>query len=163
MTKCGLIAALISSSIALSVPSSLVLAQDLSNSSFNVHGNDTNTATFRLGSRSMCRPSEFGHNLDLDSCEQALSKMPRSPIERYYAPRSANYPGAVPLPLRYLSDDGACAIDILEIRRASAGAIDMITEQSMAAQAGLLVDSCVRDRGQGGFVGSFSKYKCPTY
>lgn len=58
-----------------------------------------------------------GGNMPRDSCRAALSKIERNTERKNYRPRHrTNRPppqSEVPLPIRYLSDDGICAIDIL--------------------------------------------------
>lgn len=61
-----------------------------------------------------CRTS-YGSEVELASCTNAWQKIPRDSESRLYGLRADIAAGAhvdVGLPLRYLSDDGLCAIDI---------------------------------------------------
>lgn len=156
---CASIALLSCTCTALFVPSPLILAQQLHNTSAVLHHDGTNAAKLAVRAPTLrCQPIHYGTNVVHDSCEQALSKMPRSPGTKIYAGRQMNT--GVRLPLRYLSDDGACAIDVDQKRKIDAATVDFSSDQSIAAQAGILVDTCVLGRGYGGYISSFSKYKC---
>ena len=56
----------------------------------------------------------YGLDLSTDSCNNAWEKISRTPNSRRFIPRKTDSgkvtPDDVSLPLRYLSDDGACAI-----------------------------------------------------
>lgn len=60
---------------------------------------------------------EHGQNMPRDSCQIALSMIPQTAdrkifIQRSQAPRTLP-PDHVTTPIRYLSDDGLCAIDVI--------------------------------------------------
>ena len=59
----------------------------------------------------------YGENIPVDSCHNALRKIPLNVHPRTYIHRHKGFrptsPRFVPLPIRYLSDDGLCAIDVI--------------------------------------------------
>lgn len=62
--------------------------------------------------------STYGRDMPADSCQDALAKIGHSVaynsyIPRHRAPKGAIPPNIVPMPIRYLSDDGLCAIDVI--------------------------------------------------
>ena len=62
--------------------------------------------------------SVYGDDVSTDSCLNALEKMRYSTSPKTYIPRHRNRAQPLPLnyvsmPVRYLSDDGICAIDLI--------------------------------------------------
>lgn len=102
-------------SLALSIPpSSLLQAPDVAGEPSShdplFEGFSNVTATRR---KLYCDPY-YGVNLPADSCQNALAKFSRNTEGHVYVPRHDTIPqGAIPLPIRYLGDDGKCAIDAI--------------------------------------------------
>lgn len=93
---------------------------------------------------------KFGHGEDLpiNSCRDALSDMDRSVNWKQYIPRQRSpEPNQVPMPIRYLSSDGRCAIDIA-LREGSSG--DATSGDNLHYAANKIIDECVIGRGRGG-------------
>lgn len=148
-----------SSAILLSPP--LILAQSAANVSISLHGNTSTVGAHP--SKIYCGPLAYGSNLDIESCLQAWEKMPRSSISHTYTPRWHQMPGNILLPLRYLSDDGACAIDVDQRTGSFAAEVDVSTDDAIVAHTTELLEKCVRNRGFGGYVGGFSEYRIPNH
>lgn len=100
-----------------------------------------------------CNPRSYGQNLNQDSCRNAWNKIEQSSIPRTFNSRP---PGRGPyvqipiksrLPIRYLSDDGLCAIDL---RMQSSSKRDTCTTSAIAAAADLILRNCVERVGWGG-------------
>lgn len=105
-----------------------------------------------------CGGEPFDLTPDIASCTQALEKMPRSDQRRTYGARSARAKYKVALPLRYLSDDGLCAIDVNQITNLVGKVGDITSDLTIAASAGALLTRCVAQNKVGGTVFGFSKY-----
>lgn len=97
---------------AFSLPPALNLLSGASGIKSLVNGTSSNSTN--LGARRVfCHASLYGAKLDSTSCRNAWEKMPRSRKEEVFKPRRQGvlYDDAT-LPIRYLSDDGGCAIDV---------------------------------------------------
>ena len=98
-----------------------------------------------------CNHQRLGRGLDKRSCWNAWDKMPRSSHQHELYPRHSGRHTEVPtlskLPIRYLSDDGLCAIDV-RLPVGSKG--DTTTEREIAGAARSVVFECVEDHGWGG-------------
>lgn len=152
----------ICSSSALLLRPVLELAQNAMNSSNGLPYTPLRAASLDATRRQIvCKPTEYGKDLDVDSCEDALSKMPSSSESQTYAPRTRKTPGGVGLPVRYLSDNGKCAIDLDQRRSSEAIAIDITTADTIREYTERLLDNCVSGPEKtGGTVTDFSKYSC---
>ena len=113
------------------------------------------------GTRLKCTPGYYGTDLDWNSCEAAWDKMPRSRAAKTYVSRNLRNPitSAIRLPLRYLSDDGACAIDVDQKRTASRHISDITTPNTLANRAADVIVGCVHSRRWGGYVQNFCMCK----
>ena len=132
----------------------------LTNSSSEI--SSTNGSIFSLNeTRLKCHPSYYGRDLDMKSCESALDKMPRSRAAMTYVSRTYTTPiaGAIRLPLRYLSDDGACAIDVDQKRRTFGAISDFTTPNTLADRAADILKDCVHSKQWGGNVSGFCMCK----
>ena len=110
--------------------------------------------------RYQCQAARFGTNLNTESCAQAWSKMPRGPaIEELhtYAPRDSQLHSDYKLPLRYLSDDGECAIDIGYNGPTQRSSVDATSDAILDSSIGHLFAKCVL-RGIGASVSKFGKF-----
>lgn len=133
-----------------SSPPSITLLQ--TSNSINGYLNETIT---KLTAESPRCTVTHGDNLNEESCRNAWDKMnPFSTKLQKFGPRQRIAVGEVPMPVRYLSDDGICAIDIL-FKKASDG--DYSTGRAIAAHAETIIDQCVVPKKMGGTVSSFSE------
>lgn len=106
-----------------------------------------------------CRTNIEGIKLG-DSCANAWAKIPRTTSENVYVSRREKPPAAsdIVVPIRYLSDDSLCAIDIRARER------DTVPDPGDIAQsidisdvADLIIKKCVERSGRGGISSGFSK------
>ena len=138
---------LLTSTFALSLPPPITISPNANNIL-----KPPNTAIRNLtAGRTVCG-SRYGTSLSEYSCQNAWLKIDRySSIPESFRPRPTS--SETPLPIRYLSDDGMCAIDIVNTDGTSG---DITTGMEIAQQAKLLVDRCVRWENKGGFINRFS-------
>ncbi|KAL8788881.1 MAG: hypothetical protein Q9195_007095 [Heterodermia aff. obscurata] len=112
-----------------------------------------NSTTLRSG-EIQCNDQRLGRGLNKRSCWNAWDKMPRSPSQHEMLPRFVGRHGGFPtlskLPIRYLSDDGLCAIDV-RLPAGSKG--DTTTDRAIAGAARSVLFECVEDHGSGGQLG----------
>lgn len=106
-----------------------------------------------------CRRNPDGIKLG-KSCVNAWAKIPRTTLENVYVTRRGNLPAAsdIVVPIRYLSDDGLCAIDVRARERDTVpdpGDIARSIDISDAADA--IIKACVERSGRGGYSSGFSK------
>ena len=98
-----------------------------------------------------CNDQQFGRGLDRRSCWNAWDKMPVSSEQHELYPRHSGRQTGVPsrskLPIRYLSDDGLCAIDV-RLPAGSKG--DITTDRSIAGAARSVLFECVDSHDRGG-------------
>lgn len=91
--------------------------------------------------------SDYGRNVNPSSCRDVFHYIGRTEQENTLAQRQTGHPNAIPLPLRFLSDDGLCFVQPLlkpglETARASS---------KQMGQAGYtLFQRCVVEKGLGG-------------
>lgn len=92
-----------------------------------------------------------------DSCRNALDKMDLSStkVEMFVPRRVGGVTDRVGLPLRYLSDDGICAIDVFFYRRSEG---DVTTLAVFSDRAKTTLDKCVISLEKGGSMTHFSTY-----
>ena len=108
-----------------------------------------------------CRTS-YGSKVELASCTNAWQKIPRDSELRLYGLRSEIAAGAhvdVGLPLRYLSDDGLCAIDIRSKYESDPvlKIPDLAENIEVSQAAKVVLDRCVQDKRIGGSILGFSR------
>lgn len=98
-----------------------------------------------------CNDQRFGRGLDKRSCWNAWDKMPRSSDQHNLYPRLSGRHTSVPtlskLPIRYLSDDGLCAIDV-RLLVGSNG--NTTTDRVIAGAARSVLFECLETHGWGG-------------
>ncbi|KAL6717423.1 hypothetical protein ACLMJK_005338 [Lecanora helva] len=101
-----------------------------------------------------CNGKAYGKNLDLGSCLEALAKMPASDSAVTFGERNHGDWGAN-LPLRVLSTNGICALDISH----RAGVyMDEIAPSDLKESARVLIDICVKGNpNTGGVVSNIGK------
>ncbi|KAI4166870.1 MAG: hypothetical protein LQ348_007751, partial [Seirophora lacunosa] len=97
-----------------------------------------------------CSGWRYGRQMSQASCLNAWQKMPRSSLARRYGNSRVHGEELVDLPLRYLSDDGLCAIDVNEKWNVIATIPDITSELTLANVAKEVLDQCVSARGLGG-------------
>ena len=105
----------------------------------------------------VCRIS-YGQDMNSLSCHNAWEKIDRSRNTQLYRQRwrsEARHAPFQPLPVRYLSDDCLCAIDVRNSLRHDG---DVTTGLQISAQADRLLDFCVDGKKEGGEIRGFSKY-----
>ena len=146
-----------SSVYALSLPPVQVLGQK---ATFDLDLVNT-TRSVAASSEKSCR-SSYGFGLDVASCKNAWEKMPRDSEVYFYKVRERTGAGVdvgVGLPVRFLSDDGLCAIDI----RAKAGPDQQLAVSGDSARnidvseaTKVVLDDCVSISHIGGHVTGFS-------
>lgn len=123
------------------------------------NGNSDLNSTDQLPSP-LCQGREYGRNLNVASCLNVLASIPSDNIIRTYGPRTlVTY--EVPLPHRWLSDNGLCAIDI---DRSKSGFEDRASGADIYNAAKLLVDRCVIHRSYttsaiGGILNQVGRYR----
>lgn len=86
-----------------------------------------------------CDGRQWGYDLDKASCEETWKKIPTDSHFFTYGARSRGVFDR-PLPYRYLSDDGLCAVDIYHMSRVFH---DTATNHEISAAAKLILDKCV--------------------
>lgn len=103
--------------------------------------------------------TRYGHNLQIDSCRLALSEMDLSTDLKRYISRHGSPqplpPNLVLTPIRYLSDDGLCAIDVL-LQPASDG--DEASAHMLYHSAKSIIDDCVVGLGRSGIFQVVSRH-----
>lgn len=99
-----------------------------------------------------------GENMPIDSCKLALSKIERTTDQKWYFPRHRPRrdipPNSIPMPVRYLSDDGICAIDLI-LAPGSGG--DEASPDLIYHNAKSIIDRCVVMEGKGGVQMDFTR------
>ena len=92
----------------------------------------------------------FGFNFQKDSCQKAWQKIERSSQPQVLRRREGALTNDTPVPIRYLSDDGTCAVDVDIFPPGIAETTsDGLTISNLAG--GILV-KCVYQLGEGGTV-----------
>ncbi|KAL8894073.1 MAG: hypothetical protein Q9207_008552 [Kuettlingeria erythrocarpa] len=105
-----------------------------------------------------CDSQRFGSDLILASCVNAWRKIKTTTKWTIYADRGKMTKDFVPLPYRYISDDGTCAIDIL-VQPGAKG--DVITGVGISRAAKDVIDSCVATRSAIG--GEKTNFRSPRH
>lgn len=83
--------------------------------------------------------------------------MPKSHAQRVYGPRHEHYLNDVNLPIRYLSDDGLCAIDVNRKIKGAGMVGDTTSEFAISESAARILNSCVVNKEIGGVDSNFSE------
>ena len=83
--------------------------------------------------------------------------MPRSTVTKVHGPRHQHHLFDVSLPLRYLSDDGLCAIDINHKRDMAGTLGDESSDWTISEKAANVLDECVENKETGGVTMDLSK------
>jgi hypothetical protein len=124
-------------------PSSTILvSSELPSANARIDSHNGMMNSTRILSTPLCQGRDYGRNLNVASCLNALAGIPSDDIVRTYAPRTRGIYG-VPLPHRWLSDDGLCAIDV---DRSKTGFEDRASGTDIYNAAKLLVKQCVTER-----------------
>ena len=96
-----------------------------------------------------CRGPRYGYNLEPQSCENAWRNIPTdSETILSFGSRSLGTYD-VPLPHRFLSEDGLCAVDVSGGKRGGFN-VEHATWLEISQSAGLLVETCVSFRTRTG-------------
>ena len=89
----------------------------------------------------------FGSDFNKNSCQNAWQKIERSTSPQGYCHRQDPLTENTPLPIRYLSNDGTCAIDVEFIENVNDATCDGLTISEMA---GSILVKCVYLANEGG-------------
>lgn len=142
----------VSLSSAVSLSPSILLLQNLTQPTNTPNGTFSDLTAGKL----QCSAIR-GTHLQEDSCRNALDKMNASStkVEIFVSRSIPDYDDAVGVPLRYLSDDGTCAIDVYFYRRSEG---DLTTWAVISDRAKTILDRCVILLQKGGSMTQFSTY-----
>ena len=143
---------LLSSAFALSIPPFSSITND---SSFpgTLPNHTVSYPNPPLNVQNECDWQRYGRRLKESSCRNAWDKIGTSGTSHtlFARPRGAGQYAEIPiwsrLPIRYLSDDGVCAIDL---RIKSGGRQDTTSSQAVSTAVDLLLRKCVEQDGWGG-------------
>lgn len=119
-----------------------------------------NTTFSNVTSEKLSCRSNWGIELNWSSCNNAWEQIPRDSELHFYGLRADIAAGAhldMGLPIRYLSEDGLCAIDIRAQRGARLVTGDSATNIEVSEAAKTVLDDCVQERGKGGSISGFSR------
>ncbi|KAL9074997.1 MAG: hypothetical protein Q9161_001928 [Pseudevernia consocians] len=104
-----------------------------------------NTSSSLAAAKIVCDGVRYGRNLRIASCLDAYNRMDNSPVPKTYGERNAEAPGSTTwdanLPLRILSSDALCALDI---SHSAASPSDTITPSLLRTHARSLLAVCVQ-------------------
>lgn len=91
--------------------------------------------------------SDYGGSVNPSSCRNVFQYIARTDQETELAQRHTGHPNAIPLPLRFLSNDGLCFVQpVLKI-----GSETALASSTQMGEAGYtLFQKCVVERGLGG-------------
>ena len=92
------------------------------------------------------------------SCTNAWQKIDRSTTTHVFRPRRPLHEDGFVTPIRYLSDDGICAIDV----QLDSGREDSSSTFEISWYAKMILDACVTKLGKGGSIRGFSKWVIPN-
>lgn len=119
------------------------------------------TRSIAIPGEKYCR-SHYGLELNVNSCKNAWEKMPLDSEVQLYGIRERIAAGAyfgVGLPVRFLSEDGLCAIDI-RVKAGSEGQLansgDSARNVDVSKAAKDVFDDCVSTKRIGGSITGFS-------
>ena len=146
------ICSFLGTTVALSLPPSISISQNMT----ALHAPSTNLT---VPGSPYCSSYHYGHDLNLESCENAWEKISKSRVPQKYRKRPHGTakpikPLDMALPVRYLSDDGICAIDIISKRvHGRDPPTDVATALQISGYAGLILDKCVHgEQNKGGSI-----------
>ncbi|KAM0802355.1 hypothetical protein BDR22DRAFT_887592 [Usnea florida] len=86
-----------------------------------------------------CRGQAYGYNLNRTSCDEVWNQIPTDSEDLSFGARTAGT-FQRPLPYRYLSDDGFCAIDVDRMAHYDS---DTATNHDISTAAKSVLDKCV--------------------
>lgn len=87
-----------------------------------------------------CNGQQYGRNLNLKSCQQVYHAMSALPKPKTFGQRGTGFTYDAPLPFRYLSHDGLCAVDVSHVAGMD---FDTIAPNDLKEAARSLVAICV--------------------
>lgn len=154
------------SALALTLPSSLsFLNTNFSSSALIDESLNATAGTSLFGTPiPVCFPSisqRYPHSklaIRSDSCHNAWSKIGRSKVKHGFTSRQNGFNGDTPLPLRYLSDDGHCAMELRQTDAAGGKFQATIDDFTISEYAGAVLVKCVDIQKSGGFLVLPSEY-----
>ena len=115
--------------------------------------NDTKTLSQTLSNLTDTSPlcsSAYGSDLRGVSCLDAWEKIGRTKTKRTFRRRDGILSEGTPLPIRYLSDDGLCAID-LDFVAGGDKDPEPLDDYTISEQAGEILVGCVYKSMRGGY------------
>ena len=103
--------------------------------------------------------STYGHNVNPSSCRNALTQFGPRDEEATFAQRNTGHPDTIPLPLRFVSDDGLCFVQPLLKAESETG---RASSKQIGDTAYTMFQECVVGKALGGYaegigVSSFSQ------
>lgn len=144
---------LITSSFTLHTPSLIELPQQTSSGSINF----SNATALNVTETKIICNGRYGRYLQLDSCVNAWRKIDLSTAAQRFVPRQQGGRRVVAtdmeVPIRFLSDDGVCAIDLARTQHSS---FDFSTGYEISQNAATILDKCVEKSQRGGTITGFS-------
>ena len=137
--------------IALTIPDSFLLSPNISDLVSDFDGITSNQSTnFSAAYAPVC-DSHFGIGLKQTSCVNAWQKINRTTTKETFRTRKGVLTEDTPLPVRYLSDDGLCAIDLFDVLELNRGNLEDTTDSlTISEQAGVILAKCAIQKGIGG-------------
>ena len=135
----------------LTIPDSLSLSPNITALGSDFDGTTLNqSASLFVGFLPVC-DGNFGTKLKQTSCINAWQKIPRNKTEVTFRTRQGVLTEDTPLPVRYLSDDGLCAIDLFDVLELSQGNLEDKTDSfTISEMAGVILTKCAIQQGIGG-------------
>lgn len=120
-------------------------------------GNSSNASASNLTTSpyTRCYPSVYGTNLNVQSCANAVEKIPRTPLLYVYGTRGQAGTEII-VPIRYQSDDGLCVIDLRPRKRGATLKNEITRPIDISDAAQRVIDQCIiasRSRSGGLTVG----------
>ena len=100
----------------------------------------TKTGSTLAAGQISCNGQQYGRNLNIQSCLQVYNAMSALPKPKTFGQRGTAFTYDAPLPFRYLSHDGLCAIDISHVAGVD---FDTVAPSDLKEAARSLVAICV--------------------
>ena len=141
------------------IPLDIALRPPQPPSNPSLPNNITNTASPPSNALRVRCTSTYGDNVNPSSCRNALTQFGPADEEMTFAQRNTGRPDAIPLPLRFVSDDGLCFVQPLLKAESETG---RATLKQIGDTAYTLFQECVVGKALGGYaegigVSSFSQ------
>lgn len=103
---------------------------------------NASASNLTASSNTRCAPATYGTDLRVESCANAMEKIPRTTLLYVYGTRGQ--PGTeIIVPIRYQSDDGLCAIDLRPRKKGYAIKNEITRPIDISDAAQRVIDQCV--------------------